>query len=123
MKVTDFGIARITDASRTKTGMVFGTPSFMSPEQLAGQRVDGRADIYALGVTLYQLLTGSLPFQADSLAALMYQIANQPAPDVRTVAPRFARRRCRICCTAAWPNSPPNAAPMPAELSRELQAP
>ncbi len=87
VKVTDFGIARITDATRTKTGMVFGTPSFMSPEQLAGQRVDGRADIYALGVTLYQLLTGSLPFQAESLAALMYQIANQPAPDVRTVRP------------------------------------
>ena len=87
VKVTDFGIARITDANRTKTGMVFGTPSFMSPEQLAGQRVDGRADIYALGVTLYQLLTGSLPFQGDSLAALMYQIANQPDPDVRTVRP------------------------------------
>jgi eukaryotic-like serine/threonine-protein kinase len=87
VKVTDFGIARITDASRTKTGMVFGTPSFMSPEQLAGQRVDGQADVYALGVTLYQLLTGSLPFQAESLSALMYQIANQPAPDARTLRP------------------------------------
>ena len=87
VKVTDFGIARITDASRTKTGMVFGTPSFMSPEQLSGQRVDGQADVYALGVTLYQLLTGSLPFQAESLSALMYQIANQPAPDARTLRP------------------------------------
>lgn len=87
VKVTDFGIARITDASKTKTGMVLGTPSFMSPEQLAGQRVDGRSDLYSLGVALYQMLTGSLPLAGDSMAALMYQIANQPAPSVRSVRP------------------------------------
>ncbi len=85
VKVTDFGIARITDASRTRTGMVLGTPSFMAPEHLAGQRVDGRADIYSLGVMLFQLLCGQLPFQADSMAKLMYQIANGVAPDIRTV--------------------------------------
>lgn len=83
VKVTDFGIARITDASRTKTGMVFGTPSFMSPEQLAGQPVTGRSDLYSLGVALFQLLTGELPLRGESLAALMYQIANQNPPDVR----------------------------------------
>jgi serine/threonine-protein kinase len=84
VKVTDFGIARVTDASRTRTGMVLGTPSFMSPEHLAGQRVDGRTDLYSLGVMLYQLLTGELPFQADSMAKLMFQIANTAAPDLRT---------------------------------------
>ncbi len=89
VKVTDFGIARITDASRTKTGMVFGTPSFMSPEQLAGQPVTGRSDLYSLGATLFQLLTGVLPLRADSLAALMYQIANEPAPDVRSLRPEL----------------------------------
>ncbi len=89
VKVTDFGIARITDASKTKTGMVLGTPSFMSPEQLAGQLVDGRSDLYSLGVTLYQLLTGSLPLAGDSMAALMYQIANQPAPSVRILRPQL----------------------------------
>ena len=89
VKVTDFGIARITDASRTKTGMVFGTPSFMSPEQLAGQPVTGRSDLYSLGVSLFQLLTGELPLRADSLAALMYQIANEPAPDVRSLRPEL----------------------------------
>jgi eukaryotic-like serine/threonine-protein kinase len=83
VKVTDFGIARITDASRTKTGMVLGTPSFMSPEHLAGQKVTGSSDLYSLGVTLFQLLTGVLPLRGDSMAALMYQIANQPPPDVR----------------------------------------
>lgn len=89
VKVTDFGIARITDASRTKTGMVLGTPSFMPPEQLAGQPVDGRSDLYSLGATLFQLLTGALPLRADSLAALMYQIANEPAPDVRSLRPEL----------------------------------
>jgi serine/threonine-protein kinase len=87
VKVTDFGIARITDSSRTKTGMVLGTPSYMSPEQLAGRKIDGRADLYALGVTLYQLCTGQLPFTGESLAQLMYRIANDPAPDVLVVNP------------------------------------
>jgi serine/threonine-protein kinase len=84
VKVTDFGIARITDSSRTKTGLVLGTPSFMSPEQIAGHKVDGRSDLYSLGVMLFQLLTGKLPFRGDSMAQLMFKIANEPAPDVRT---------------------------------------
>jgi serine/threonine-protein kinase len=87
VKVTDFGIARITDSSRTKTGMVLGTPSYMSPEQLAGQKIDGRSDIYSLGVTLYQLCCGQLPFVGESLAQLMYKIANEPAPDIRSINP------------------------------------
>jgi serine/threonine-protein kinase len=57
VKVTDFGIARITDSSKTKTGLVLGTPSFMSPEQIAGKKVDGRSDLYSLGVMLFQMLT------------------------------------------------------------------
>ncbi len=87
VKVTDFGIARITDSSKTKTGMVLGTPSYMSPEQLAGKKVDGRSDLYSLGVTLYQLCSGQLPFVGESMAQLMYKIANEPAPDVVTVNP------------------------------------
>ncbi|HUR41313.1 MAG TPA: serine/threonine-protein kinase [Verrucomicrobiae bacterium] len=87
IKVTDFGIARITDSSKTKTGMVLGTPSYMSPEQLAGKKVDGRSDLFSLGVTLYQLLTGSLPFLADSMATLMFKIANEPHPQATTVRP------------------------------------
>ncbi len=89
VKVTDFGIARITDSSRTRTGMVLGTPSYMSPEQMAGRRVDGRSDLYSLGVMLFQLLTGRLPHQTDSMAKLMYQIANDPAPDVRSLRPEL----------------------------------
>ena len=85
VKVTDFGIARITDSSKTKTGLVLGTPSFMSPEQIAGKRVDGRSDLYSLGVMLFQMLAGVLPFRGDSMAELMYKIANEPAPDIRNL--------------------------------------
>jgi serine/threonine protein kinase/CHASE2 domain-containing sensor protein len=87
VKVTDFGIARITDSSKTKTGLVLGTPSFMSPEQLAGKKVDGRSDLYSLGVMLFQMLTGVLPFRGESMAELMYKISNEDAADVRTLRP------------------------------------
>src|SRR5437879_4368187 len=82
VKVTDFGIARITDSSRTKTGMVLGTPSYMSPEQLQGKKIDGRSDLFSLAVSLYQLVCGKLPFEGDSMAQLMYRIANEHAPDI-----------------------------------------
>ena len=82
-KLTDFGVACLTDASKTKTGTILGSPYYMSPEQLAGKKVDGRADLFSLGVTLYQLLTGELPFQGDSIANLMYNIANEKHPDIR----------------------------------------
>ncbi|MFW5969128.1 MAG: serine/threonine-protein kinase, partial [Halofilum sp. (in: g-proteobacteria)] len=85
LKITDFGIARITDSSRTKTGMVLGTPSYMSPEQLAGKKVDGRSDLFSLGVMLYQMTTGKLPFTADSMATLMYRIANEPHTPVHDI--------------------------------------
>jgi serine/threonine protein kinase len=87
VKVTDFGIARITDSSKTKTGLVLGTPSFMSPEQLAGKKVDGRSDLYSLGVMLFQMLAGVLPFRGDSMAELMFKIANEEAPDIRIIRP------------------------------------
>ena len=89
VKVTDFGIARITDSSKTKTGLVLGTPSFMSPEQLAGKKVDGRSDLYSLGVMLYQLLAGVLPFRGESMSELMFKIANEEATDIRLVRPEL----------------------------------
>ena len=86
-KVTDFGIARITDSSKTKTGMVLGTPSYMSPEQLSGKKVDGRSDLFSLAVTLYQMLCGALPFVGDSMAQLMFRIANEQATEIFLVRP------------------------------------
>jgi serine/threonine-protein kinase len=103
IKITDFGIARITDSTRTKTGVVLGTPSYMAPEQLTGKNVTGRSDLYSLGVTLYQLLSGALPFRADSMAALMFKIADgiyEPLAAVRPDLPGcFARTIDRALMT------------------------
>lgn len=96
IKLMDFGIARIADSSKTKTGMVLGTPSYMSPEQLSGQRVDGRSDLFSLGVTLYQLLTGSLPFTADSMATLMFRIANEPHAPLSSLRPELPPELSRL---------------------------
>ena len=85
VKVTDFGIARIADSSKTKTGIVLGTPSYMSPEQILGKKIDGRSDLFSLGITLYSLLTGTLPFSGDSMASLMYKIANEAHTDIRQI--------------------------------------
>ena len=87
VKVADFGIARITDSSKTKTGMVLGTPSYMSPEQLSGKKVDGKSDLFSLAVSLYQMACGKLPFEGDSMAQLMYKIANEHAPDILGINP------------------------------------
>ena len=86
-KVADFGIARVTDSSKTKTGMVLGTPSYMSPEQLSGKKVDGRSDLFSLAVSIYQMLSGRLPFVGDSMAQLMFKIANEETADIRAINP------------------------------------
>ena len=91
LKITDFGIARITDSSKTKTGMVLGTPSYMSPEQLAGKKVDGRSDLFSLGVMMFQLVSGRLPFQGDSMATLMYKIANEIHPQIDSIRPELPK--------------------------------
>jgi serine/threonine-protein kinase len=87
LKITDFGIARLSDSGSTRTGIVLGTPSFMSPEQLEGRTVTGRSDLFSLGVSLFQLLTGQLPFTADSMTGLMQQIAEAPHPPLRAFRP------------------------------------
>ncbi len=89
LKITDFGIARLTDTSRTKTGIVLGTPSFMSPEQLEGGALDGRTDLFALGVSLYHLLAGQLPFRAGSMTQLMHKIASEPHVPLRSIRPEL----------------------------------
>lgn len=85
--VTDFGVARMTDINRTRTGLVLGTPAFMSPEQLAGRRIDGRSDLFSLGALLYQLSTGHLPFAGDSLGTLMYSISHNQPEDPKKYKP------------------------------------
>lgn len=96
VKITDFGIARITASSQTQTGVVKGTPHYMSPEQIAGEKVDGRSDIFSLGAMLFQMLTGQVPFRGDSPAALMHQIMNVPHPDPRTMNPKLLKPHVTI---------------------------
>ena len=82
VKITDFGIARMaSSAVRTQTGMVLGSPKYMSPEQVMGKEIDQRSDIFSLGVMLYEMLTGQAPFAGENVNAIMYQTLNAiPAP-------------------------------------------
>jgi serine/threonine-protein kinase len=90
VRVADFGIARITASSKTATGTVMGTPSYMSPEQVAGRKVDGRSDLFSLTVALYELLTGEKPFKGgEGIGTLLFQIANDPTPDIREIDPKI----------------------------------
>jgi serine/threonine protein kinase len=82
VKITDFGIARMASSSvRTQTGMVLGSPKYMSPEQVMGKTIDQRSDIFSLGVMLYEMLTGQAPFDGENVNAIMYQTLNAiPTP-------------------------------------------
>ncbi len=91
-KITDFGIAKIADQAQTRAGLILGTPSFMAPEQLEGHPVTGQSDLFALGVTLFQLLTGELPFRGDSMPQLMDQIVNRPHPTLSSLRPDLHER-------------------------------
>ncbi|MGD9364984.1 MAG: serine/threonine-protein kinase [Desulfobacteraceae bacterium] len=76
VKVTDFGIALVVDASKTRTGIVMGTPNYMSPEQVAGQTPDGRSDLFSLGIVLYELLAGAKPFKGDTITTVIHAITH-----------------------------------------------
>jgi len=81
LKITDFGTAKILQFGTTQTAQTIGTPSYMSPEQIKGRPVDGRTDIFSLGVVLYELVTGHKPFPGDSVTTVIYKIVNEdPVP-------------------------------------------
>ncbi len=88
VKITDFGIARMASSTvKTQTGMVLGSPKYMSPEQVMGQKLDLRSDIFSLGVMLYELLTGNTPFNGENISAIMYQTVNTVPPPPSALNP------------------------------------
>jgi serine/threonine-protein kinase len=87
LTLTDFGLARVADAERSRTGLILGSPSYMAPELLAGGAADAASDLYALGVTLFQMLTGALPFDEPSMGLLLRRVASEPAPSLRAMRP------------------------------------
>ena len=87
-KITDFGIAQMPTGSKTLAGTVLGSPKYMAPEQVLGTDVDGRADLFSLGVVLYEMLTGESPFNGDNINTTMYRIVNETPVPPTTIVPR-----------------------------------
>jgi serine/threonine-protein kinase len=88
IKVADFGIARVmTSSTKTQTGVIFGTPNYMSPEQVAGKKVDGRSDLFSLGVVLFEMFSAEKPFKGENINSLMYAITHNTYTPLPEVAP------------------------------------
>jgi serine/threonine-protein kinase len=121
VKVADFGIARITETSVTRTGLAVGTPSYMSPEQVAGQKVDGRSDQFSLAVTLYELFTGEKAFPGDSLTTVLYRIMQEEPIPLRRVNPGFPEA-VDLVLKKAMAKSPGDRYPRAADFGRDLTA-
>ncbi|HVS26397.1 MAG TPA: serine/threonine-protein kinase [Burkholderiales bacterium] len=85
VKITDFGIAHLPSGSKTATGTILGSPKYMSPEQIVGKPVDGRSDIFSLGVMLYEMVTGKAPFDGETISTIMYRILNEIPADIRAI--------------------------------------
>jgi serine/threonine-protein kinase len=121
VKVTDFGIARITTSSKTQTGVLLGTPSYMLPEQITSAKVDGRSDIFSLGVVLFEMLTGEKPFRSDNPATLMYQIAKEPHPSVLRIRPDLPAA-CEAILDKALQKDPRDRYQRASEMAEALRA-
>jgi serine/threonine-protein kinase len=106
IKITDFGIAKVASSNLTTTGQFLGTPNYMSPEQVSGAPVDGRSDIFSLGVVLYELLTNRKPFQGDNLTAISYKIVHEdftpPADLSADIPPEFNPIVARAMAKDPW---------------------
>ena len=96
VKIMDFGLARLSGSEMTTTGMVMGTPHYMSPEQVKGQKADARSDIFALGCLFYELLSGRKPFDAESMHGVLYKIMQEEPPPLREVAPGTPEAVCHV---------------------------
>lgn len=134
-KIADFGIARATDANLTDLtdrGRLIGTPHYMSPEQIAGRRVDGRSDLFAVGVLFYEMVSGRKPFDSASLTDVLYSVVNRPAPSLRSLdssipqwCVRWTERMLEKSPDRRWPDAATAARELVrlAGMSGEVAAP
>src|SRR5881409_3094308 len=118
-KILDFGIARLSAGGLTRPGKFFGTPNYMSPEQVTGAQVDGRTDQFSLGVILYQLLTGEKPFVGDSVTAISYQVVNVDPPPPTKLNPALSPAFDRIL-RKALSKRPSDRYPSGQDLAEDL---
>jgi len=121
ISVTDFGIAKAVSSSQTKSGVVLGTPNYMSPEQINGQQIDGRSDIFALGVVLFELLTGQVPFRGKNMTNLLYNITQARHPSVREINPKVPKA-CEQIIDKALAKSPDKRFQRAGEFANYLKA-
>ena len=120
-QVADFGVARAPGAEeRTETGAIVGTGTYIAPEQARGEKVDGAADVYALGVVLYELLVGSPPYDGVNAVAIAMRHVNDPVPEVRAARPDCPPELAALVerCLAKAPGARPSAAGLAGELER-----
>jgi serine/threonine-protein kinase len=121
VKITDFGIARMRSASvRTQTGVVLGSPRYLSPEQVVGKRADARSDLFALGVILYEMATGRAPFAGEDVSSIMFQILNFVPPAPGSFVPGVPQMFDFIVAKALA-KSPDERYASAAELARDLR--
>jgi serine/threonine-protein kinase len=121
VKVMDFGIAKAISSSQTKSGVVLGTPSYMSPEQINGYPLDGRSDIFSLGVVFFELLTGTLPFKGDSIGNLFYHITQRNHLSPREIDSRIPKS-CEQIIDRLLSKEPDQRFQSAGELSRYVKA-
>jgi serine/threonine-protein kinase len=128
VRIINFTLAQGTQRSGDELdqeGQIIGTPSYMAPEQATGRPVGPAADVYALGVILYEMLTGQPPFRADSLLEILHQIISAPPPPPRQLNPRVGRRLEALClrCLSKEPGKRPgSAADLVSDLERVLNS-
>jgi serine/threonine protein kinase len=87
VKVVDFGLAKVSGSDMTRSGMIMGTPHYMSPEQVRGEKADARSDVFSLGCIFYELMTAAKPFDADSMHAVLFKVLQEEPPPVRQLSP------------------------------------
>jgi eukaryotic-like serine/threonine-protein kinase len=120
-RLMDFGVAHLTSSSMTRTGVMLGTPSYMAPEQIVGEKIGPATDIFSVGAVLYELLSGARPFQGDTLQSVMYKVLNEMPPSLAKVAPRAPPQLDRIV-TRALAKDPADRYESALEMANDLIA-